>query len=423
MTGRRQFLRTAGMTIGFLGTAPAWLARAAEAGGTRRKILVSIFQRGAADGLNIVVPFFESRYYSLRPGIAIPPPRGITAPTTATPNIPAGFIISGGATLVTQNTAIDLDGRFALHPQLQALKPLWDEGQLAVIHAAGSPHSSRSHFDAQEFMEYGMAGEKGRDGWLNRALPPSADTSPLRAVALGKELALSLRGERASVAVDDLTKFQVRNQDAAAIFEGMYAAASDDGLKAQGKGTFEAMRMIEAVLKQPYQPSGGVQYVGEFGRKLRQLAQLIKANVGVEVAFADLDGWDHHTNENGQLPPLLNEMGTSLAAFTRDMGSRMTDIVLVTMSEFGRTVAEAGQGTDHGHGGVMMVMGGPVNGAKMYGQWPGLEPEQLFEGRDLAVTTDYRAVLSELVRDHLGVAPEKVFPGFLPGAPMGLVST
>jgi uncharacterized protein (DUF1501 family) len=214
----------------------------------------------------------------------------------------------------------------------------------------------------------------------------------------------------------------MKNQDAAAIFESMYASSSDSGLKAQGNSTFEAIRMIDAVLKQPYTPAGGAQYVGELGRKLRQLAQLIKSDVGVEVAFADTNGWDHHANENGQLQGMLNEFGNSLAAFSHDMGSRMADIVLVTMTEFGRAAAESGnQGTDHGHGGLMMVMGGPVNGGRMYGQWPGLEPEQLFEGRDLAVTTDYRDVLGELVRNHLRVGPEMVFPGFDFAEPMGLV--
>jgi uncharacterized protein (DUF1501 family) len=422
MTDRRKFLRTAGMTIGLLGTAPAWLARAAEQGSARRKILIAIFQRGAADGLNIVVPFFEKRYYEIRPNIAIPPPKGITAPA-----LPANSALVQLAALNfnnTSNLSIDLDSRFALHPQLQALKPLWDSRQLAIIHAAGSPDNSRSHSDAQDFMESGMASTKTTDGWLNRALPSSVSTSPLRAAAMGKELPRILQGKGAALAVDDLTRFQMSNPDAATVFQSMYAASSDKALKAGANDTFEAVRMIDAVLKQPYQPVAGAQYVGEFGRKLRQLAQLIKSDVGVEVAFADMNNWDHHTNENGALPALLNELGNSLAAFSRDMGSRMEDIVMVTMSEFGRTAAESGnQGTDHGHGGLMMVLGGSVSGGKVYGEWPGLAPEQLFEGRDLAVTTDYRAVLGELVRDHLGAKPDSVFPGFSIGPPMGLIKT
>lgn len=421
MINRRQLLHAAGMSIGLLGTAPAWLGRAAAQERARRKILVSVFLRGAADGLNIVVPFFEEQYYKLRPAIAIAPPRGVTAPASAA-SATSSLAILGAPAGVAANTAIDLDGRFALHPQLQALKPLWDETQLAIVHATGSPDSSRSHFDAQDFMESGMASTKTLDGWMNRALPAAAGTeAALRAVALGKQVPLSLRGNRAAVAVDDLTKFQVANAEAAAIFESLYASSSDSGLKAQASSTFEASRMIEAVLKQPYQPAGGAQYVGNFGRKLRQLAQLIKADVGVEVAFADMDGWDHHANENGQLPQLLNELGSSLAAFSRDMGSAMADVVVVTMSEFGRTVKESSLGTDHGHGGMMMVLGGPVSGGKVYGEWPGLQPEQLFEGRDLAVTTDYRTVLGELVADHLGGKMEAVFPGFTPPASLGLL--
>lgn len=422
MRNRRQFLRSAGLTVGLLGAAPAWLARAAEQG-TRRKILIAIFQRGAADGLNIVVPFTEKRYYELRPSIAIAPPRGLTFPVS-TPAASNAATLAPFGINVPDNLSIDLDGRFALHPRLEALKPLWDSGQLAIVHAAGSPDTSRSHFDAQDFMESGMASTRTDDGWLNRALPRSAKPSPLNAVSLGNDLPRTLRGSRTAVAVDDLKKFQVVNKDAAMVFESMYAASSDQTLKAQGRETFEAVRMIDAVLNQPYTPEGNAQYVGEFGRKLRQLAQLIKAEVGVEVAFADMDGWDHHVNENATLPTMLNEFGSSLAAFSRDMGDRMEDIVLVTMSEFGRTAAESGnQGTDHGHGAVMLALGGKVNGGKVYGHWPGLEPEQLFEGRDLAVTTDYRAVLGELVRDHLGGNPEAAFPGFNPGVAMRFMRT
>lgn len=417
MTTRRVFLRNAGLSIG-LGMAPAWLARAAQGG--RRKVLVSIFQRGAADGLNIVVPFFEKRYYELRPSIAIPPPKGIAMP--AVPNSRQTIMLSSGLPGQDANLSIDLDSRFALHPQLQALKPLWDERQLAIVHAAGSPDTSRSHFDAQDFMESGMASRKTNDGWLNRALPVAPAASPLSAVALGGQLPLSLRGDHAAVAVNDLTKFQVKDQQAAAMFENMYASASDSNLKEQGRDTFEAARMIDAILKQPYQPVAGAQYVGGFGGRLRQLAQLIKADVGVEVAFLDMDGWDTHANQPFQLQQLLNEMGSSLAAFSRDMGSIMEDVIVVTKTEFGRTAAESGnQGTDHGHGGVMLLLGGPVAGGQVYGEWPGLEPEQLFEGRDLAVTTDYRDVLGELVRDHLGGRPEAAFPGFTFAAPMGLV--
>jgi len=401
MPSRRRFLRTSALTAGVLGTAPGWLLRAAAQGSSNRRILVVIFQRGAADGLNVVAPFFEPRYYQLRPSVNVARP-------AATPN-----------------SSIDLDGRFALHPSLQPLKPLWDSGQLAIVHATGSPDSSRSHFDAQEFMECGTPGVKREDGWLNRALPASSSNgSPMRAIALGTKMPRTLKGERSALAVNDLSKFQFGDAATSGILERLYGQSADAGLKKQGTGIFEAARAIEAIRQQPSAPPAGGQYLGEFGRRLQQVARLIKANVGVEVAFVDMDGWDHHANEMGQLTNMLREFGTSLAAFSRDLGDKMADTAIVTMSEFGRTAAENGNGgTDHGHGSVMMVLGGPVRGGAMYGTWPGLEPEQLFEQRDLAVTTDFRDVLGELVREHLGQKTDLVFPGYTVGKGLGLIKT
>jgi uncharacterized protein (DUF1501 family) len=398
MWTRRFFLRASGVALAGVGVAPAWLVRAAAQEGRRQKILVAIFQRGAADGLNIVVPFFEKRYYDGRPTIAVPPP---------------------GKT----NGAIDLDGRFGLHPSLQPLKGLWDGGQLAIVEATGSPDPTRSHFDAQDFMESGTPGRLSEDGWLNRALPAiELRTSPLRAIAIGSQLPRTVRGRQPAVAVSDLAQFQVRNRQAAGILESMYAASADAKLKASGKETFDAARMIESIARTPYAPANGAQYQGEFGRSLQQIARLIKADVGVEVAFADIGGWDHHSNEAPQMSQLLQQFGASLAAFARDMGDRMEDIVLVTMSEFGRTVKEDGNnGTDHGHGNVMFVLGGPTRGGHIYGRWPGLEPEQLYETRDLAVTTDFRDVLGELVTGHLGQAMDRVFPGYQPSVRLGLL--
>ncbi len=404
MRSRRWFLRTSGLAVGVLGTSQLWVRPAAAQARPSRKVLVAVFQRGAADGLNIVVPFFEKRYYQLRPAIAIPAPGATSVPG---PNGP-----------------IDLDGRFAFHQSMQSLKPFWDSGQLAVIHAAGSPDTSRSHADAQASMESGTDGTRSADGWLNRALPRvSQNASPLRGVAVAATLPQALRGDRGAIAVDDLARFQI-GSDASAILERLYAKSDDVRTRSQGSGMFDAMRRIEAIRQQPYSPANGAFYQGPFGQRLMQLARLIKADVGVEVAFVDLDGWDHHANENGQLQGLLSQFSTCLAAFARDLGDRMADVVVVTMSEFGRTAAENGnQGTDHGHGGVMMVLGGPVRGGKIYGKWPGLEPEQLFESRDLAVTTDYRDVLSELVQGHLGQNPSPVFPGFKGGPPLGILKT
>jgi len=398
MLARRSFLRTLGLTVGAVGAAPGWLYRASAQGRGRRRVLVAIFQRGAADGLNIVAPFFENRYYQLRPTLAI-----------AEPGKPNG--------------GIDLDGRFALHPAMAALKDLWDARQLAIVHAAGSPDPSRSHFDAQEFMEAGTPGVKSDSGWLNRALAPARDNvSPMRAVAISSELPRTLRGSSDAVALNDISTFHVGTAATSGLLEQMYAASSDPRLRTPGNGAFEAARVIDGFRKQPYTPANGAQYFGQFGQRLMQIARLIKADAGVEVAFADIGGWDHHSNEAAQLANLSREFAFSLAAFVRDLGDRADDVVIVTMSEFGRTAAENGSGgTDHGHGNVMMVLGGRVQGGRVYGRWPGLEPEQLFEERDLAVTSDFRDVLGELVQGHLGQRPEQVFPGYTVGSNLGFL--
>ena len=399
MLTRRSFLRSSAIVLAGAGTAPQWLLRAAAQGKSGRKILVAIFQRGAVDGLNVVVPFVEPRYYQLRPSIAI-----------AQPGKPNG--------------GLDLDGRFALHPALQPLKAMWDSRQLAIVHSAGSHDPSRSHFDAQEFMECGTPGVKREDGWLNRALNPVApDSSPVRAIASGAQLPKTLQGSRGAIAVDGLPKFQVADKTTAGLLEHLYSTSLDAQMKAQGQATFDAVKLIESIRTRPYTPTGGAQYVGDFGQRLQQIARLIKADVGVEVAFADIGGWDHHSNETGQLTTQLRQFGASLAAFTQDLGDKMEDVVLVTMSEFGRTAAENGNaGTDHGHGNVMMVLGGGVRGGQLYGEWPGLEPEQLYERRDLAVTTDFRDVLGELVNGHLGQKVDQVFPGYTPKASLGLLT-
>ena len=408
MLTRRVFMRGGAMVMAGLGAAPSWLARAAEGAGGKRKVLVAIFQRGAADGLNVVVPFAEKRYYELRPTIGIPVPSGS----------------NGG------NSAIDLDGRFALNPALQPLKALWDKQQLAIVEATGSPDPTRSHFDAQDQMESGTPGKTSSDGWLNRALtPPGPETSPVRAIAVGAQLPRTMRGSRSAVAVNDAQLQQAGNQDTNSILESMYAKSGDERLGRTGNDAFAALKIIRSIAQQPNtQVPGGPQAPqygqgGELGRSLQQIARLIKADVGVEAAFAEVGGWDHHGNENVQLSNLLRQFGSALAAFSQDMGDKMADIVVVTMSEFGRTAQENGNGgTDHGHGDVMMVLGGPVRGGKVYGRWPGLEKEQLFDGRDLAVTTDYRDVLGELVSGHLGQKNlAQVFPGYQPGESLGLL--
>ena len=314
---------------------------------------------------------------------------------------------------------------------MQPLKALWDKQQLAIVEATGSPDPTRSHFDAQDQMESGTPGKTSSDGWLNRALSPAGpETSPVRAIAVGAQLPRTMRGSRSAVAVNDAQQLQAGNQDNTSILESMYAKSSDQPAGAHRQRCVRGAE--DYPVDQPAaehssfrRPERTPQYDqgGELGRSLQQIARLIKADVGVEAAFAEIGGWDHHGNENPQLSNLLRQFGSALAAFSQDMGDRMEDIVVVTMSEFGRTAQENGNaGTDHGHGDVMMVLGGPVRGGKVYGQWPGLEKEQLFEGRDLAVTTDYRDVLGELVSGHLGQKNlAQVFPGYQPGESLGLL--
>jgi uncharacterized protein (DUF1501 family) len=399
---RRIFLKNSALAMVGIGAAPMWLQRtmyAAEATGQRKKILVAIFQRGAADGLNIVVPHGEKRYYELRPTLHIP------QPTAATPK---------------EQSVIDLDGMFGFNPALAPLKPIWDNGHLALIHASGSPDPTRSHFDAQDYMESGTPGLKSVEGgWMNRALlPVKGPESPVRAVALGATLPRALRGANEAVAIESLRSFQVRDANAAKIFENLYLATDDQVLNGTGKETFEAVSILKRVQSTPYTPANGANYPGgRFADSLKQIAQLIKADVGVEVAFADYGGWDHHVQEMNALPNMLRDFGGSLAAFWNDLGDLREDVVVVTMSEFGRTAKENGtRGTDHGHANVMFVMGGPVKGGKVYCKWPGLAEHELYEKRDLAVTTDFRAVLGEVVSNHIGNKDIiKVFPGYQGG--------
>jgi uncharacterized protein (DUF1501 family) len=398
---RRIFLKSSAVAMFGVGSTPVWLSRALyadDAPSPRKKILVAIFQRGAVDGLNVVVPHGEKRYYDLRPTIAVPRPDG------------------------TPDSAIDLDGFFGLHPSLKPLKPIYDSGQLAIVHAVGSPDPTRSHFDAQDYMESGTPGRKATvDGWLNRALLPEETKSPVRAVSLSADLPRTLRGHNDAVAIANVGDFQVRDPRGASTFEAMYENTGDKFLNGTGRETFEAVKMMQAIQKQPYTPANDAKYPnGRMGQSMRQIAQLIKSDVGLEVAFTDVGGWDTHVNEVGQkasvgqLPNLLNDFAQSLAAFHQDLGDRIADVTVVTMSEFGRTARENGnRGTDHGHANVMMVFGGDIRGGKIYGDWPGMADEQLYESRDLNLTTDFRDVLGELVTRHLGNRQiAAVFPGF-----------
>ena len=401
MITRRIFLRNGALAVVGTAAVPSFLARAAFGAvenGPRTKRLVVIFQRGAADGLNIVVPHGESQYYSMRPSINIP-----------------------------KKSVIDLNGFFGLHPALAPFQPLWQQRHLAIVHAAGSPDSTRSHFDAQDFMESGTPGLKAtEDGWLNRSLrnlPAPELNTPFRAIALGPSLPRILSGNEPAVAMNNINDFSVggrgaKPSPAAKAFEAMYDRSSDAVLHGTGEETFDAVEMLKTADPGKYSPAPNANYPkGRFGDSLRQLAQLIKANLGVQVAFADIGGWDHHVNEgavDGQLANVLGDFSQSLAAFWNDLGDLGEDTVVVTMSEFGRTARENGnRGTDHGHANVMFVLGGPVRGGKVYGRWPGLDQSQLYEGRDLALTTDFRQVIGESVARHLGNKNlAEVFPGY-----------
>jgi uncharacterized protein (DUF1501 family) len=398
---RRVFLKSGGVAMMGLSSLPSFLQRAVAATPSpNKKKLVVLFQRGAMDGLNVVVPFGERNYYAMRPTIAIPEPQ------------------RGGA-----GAAIDLDGFFGLHPSLQALEPLFHSQQLAIVHAVGSPDPTRSHFDAQDFMESGTPGVKSTDdGWLNRALQgmPEEQASPFRAVAFGPYLPRTLQGLAPAIAVPDLKQFRMfgPQQTVEGGFEAMYAQTVDQALHGVGQETFEAIDQLKKINPDSYQPESGAEYPrSKFGKSLMEVAELFKADVGLEVAFLDSGGWDNHVNEGGvqgQLANLLRDLGEGIAAFHQDMGDRMEDIVFVSMSEFGRTAHENGnRGTDHGHANCMFVMGGAVKGGKVYTRWPGMGEGQLYQGRDLAVTTDYRSVLSEILTKHLGDADlSSVFPGF-----------
>jgi len=406
---RRYFIRSGSIALasfGVMASAPSFLKRALastfdNASGGRRKTLIAIFQRGAVDGLNVVVPYGEHNYYDLRPNIAIPKP-------------------NGGA-----EAALNLDGYFGLHPSLAAFKPLWDSKRLAIVHASGSPDNTRSHFDAQDYMESGTPGVKSTaDGWLNRYLQAKSDPqkSLFRAVSMTQNMPRVMQGKASTLAISNLADFNIRaGQSSATVqggFEAMYDQTVNDALHGTGKETFEAINYLKQVNPGQYKAENGANYPQTpFGNALRQTAQLIKAGVGLEVAFADIGGWDTHVNEGnqqGQLSNLLRQFSNAIAALYTDLGQRMDDVVILTMSEFGRTVKENGnRGTDHGHANAMFIVGNSVRGGKVHGEWPGLKNEQLYEGRDLALTTDFRDVFGEIAQKHLGATNLKaVFPGY-----------
>jgi uncharacterized protein (DUF1501 family) len=390
------------MALLSLGFAPAFVSRLAAEPAERRKLLVVVFQRGAVDGLNMVVPFGDGDYYRARPTIAI-----------AKPGAAEG--------------AIDLDGFFGLHPRMAPLQPFWDNQAMAIVHASGSHDTTRSHFDAQDYMESATPGVKStRDGWLNRYLQGSGtrdrgSANPLQAIALTNQMPRSLQGAAPALAMGHASEFTVADMSARTTFEELYAAAQQDkALRGTAHDAFDAMRTLARKTAGTYRPGNGAVYPRTpFGQAMQEVARLAKSDVGLEVAFVESTQWDHHVNEGssqGQIANRLDDFSRGLAALAHDLGDRMADTVILTMSEFGRAVAENGsRGTDHGHGNAMFVIGGGVKGGAVYGKWPGLAKNDRFEGRDLAVTTDFRDVFAEIVTRHLGANREiaaKVLPGY-----------
>jgi uncharacterized protein (DUF1501 family) len=416
---RRLFLKNGALSlasIGMAGFGPSFLRTTALGQTTaqkRKKTLICIFQRGAADGLNIVVPHGDRDLYTHRPGFAI------ARPSRTDPQ-----------------SALDLDGFYGLHPALAPFLPIYKDGHLAPIQACGSPDGTRSHFDAQDYMEAGTPGDKKyADGWLSRAVlacpEDRAKISAFRALAMGCDNGLprSLQGDCGALAIPDLATFGIGvknlNGKPAAVsagqtgavdgFESIYTSAVGDVLHGTGQESFEAIAALNRLTPGSYHPEHGAVYPGgRFGQSMRQIAQLIKADVGVEVAFAEIGGWDTHTQQPGRLTQQLREFGQGVSALYYDLGDRMSDVVILTMSEFGRTVRPNGtNGTDHGHATCFFALGGDVQGGKVLGQWPGLAPEQLYQNRDLALTTDFRAIFGEVAQKHLGAQGlQRIFPNY-----------
>lgn len=383
----RRALMTAGalaLTSGFAFAEPT----------ARRTVVVVVFLRGGMDGLSLAVPHADAGYYAARRGTAI-----------ARPGQPGG--------------ALDLDGHFGLHPRLAALVPAYRAGEFAVVHAVGSPHGTRSHFEAQDYAETATPGLRStRTGWLARTLGDAGKpASPLGAVALSERRPLGLRGDLDVVTAKRLDGFRLRaprrlEARLGTAFRALYAQG-DDSVVAAGRGALEAERRLAAVeVRAADYPDAA--------RPLADVAALVRSEPELRVAWIDAGGWDTHQGQggadSGRLARGFDALGKGLAAFRKDVGKDLERVVVLVMTEFGRTVAENGTGgTDHGHGSAMLLVGGPVRGGKVYGKWPGLAVGERFEGRDLAVTTDYRDVLAEVAQKHLGARDlGRVLPGHTP---------
>jgi len=413
MWNRRFFLKSAALGMVALGStgAPPFLTRlvsraSAKAITGRRRTLVTIFQRGAMDGVMAVPPLDDPGLRQLRPRLAM-------TPDAREPG----------------DRPLDIGDGFGLHPALGALLPLYEEGRLAIVHGVGSPNTTRSHFDAQDYMETGTPFRKGTpSGWLNRSLglvdAEGHPLSPFRAVSITASMPRSLYGDAPALAVSDLRQFALRGArrvpagSSARGFEALYEQTTSELLHDTGGGSFEAMETLQALDVSGYQPAAGADYPeSPLGRALRQIAFLVKAQVGLEVAFAESGGWDTHVQQGtirGAFSNRAGDLARSIAAFWADLGAYRDDVVVMTMTEFGRTVHENGSGgTDHGRGSCLFVLGEGVVGGRVHGRVPRLRPEELEDGRDLPVTADFRSVFSEVASRHLGADDDGLlFPGW-----------
>lgn len=414
MLSRRGFLKTGGLAlfgVGLMGGIPAFIAEAAAqdkiiAPYKKGKTLVCIFQRGAMDGLMAVTPFTDQYLKEARPGLFM-----------------------DAAKTGNDNPLIDLDGRFGLHPAMKAFEPMFREKRLGIVHGIGSPNNTRSHFDAQDYMESGTPFNKGTaSGWLNRAvgLLGHDALTPFTAVSLTSAMPRSFYGDNPAVAISNLQDFalQMRGNPAGAnlaakSFEELYDRTAPGLLKDTGRESFDALKMLQKANVKNYAPANGAVYPNSaLGNSLKQIAQLIKMNVGMEVAFAESNGWDTHFNQgtsNGIFARNVADLSNSMMAFWTDIGSScQDDVTVMTMTEFGRTVHQNGTGgTDHGRASCNFILGNSVNGGLVHGNVQPLAAENLEDGRDLAVTTDFRNVFSEVADKHLRISNDRVlFPDF-----------
>lgn len=409
---RRGFIQSGAVTMlsfGFGGLVPDFLVQAAAATrptlSRKNKVLVCIYQRGAMDGLMAVTPFTDEALKKMRPDLFL-------SPTTS-----------------SKKALIDLDGTFGLHPSMSSFEPLFKQKQLAIVHGVGSPFNTRSHFDAQDYMESGTPGDKTtHDGWLNRLLGATQNNnSPFQAVSITNNLPKSFLGNNPALAISNLKDFaiQVKRNPAAVntsskSFEDLYDHTSSQLLNKAGKESFEAMKILDEKNVQNYKPANAAMYpLSKLGNSLKQIAQLVKMDVGLEVAFAESTGWDTHFNQGsdtGVFARNVEDLSTSINAFWQDLGDYQDQVTVMTMTEFGRTVAQNGsKGTDHGRASCMFVLGKDVKGGQVYGTLPKLEKANLEEGRDLPVTTDFRNLFSEVASTHLNLKDKNgLFPKFSP---------